>query len=287
MGDAQLVGDVVDHWLKHAYGRKTIVFASNVAHSKFLCAEFESRGVAASHIDGYMRDPLERETIIDDFRNGGTDVLCNVAVLTKGFDAPECSCVVLARPTKSLMLHIQMIGRGLRLADSKNDCLILDHAGNILRNGLPTDDLPAELDDGTLTKNLDRKQKDKTLKECACSSCGFVSTLHKCPACGFAPERREDVEVVNGELREIKASPIDAKKRNRLETGQQKSDFYAGLLGYAKDRGYSSGWASHKYRERYGVWPNAYKGVGAQPPGPEVLGFIKHMNIRHAKSKAA
>lgn len=287
MGDAELVGNVVDHWLKHANGRKTIVFASNVAHSKFLCEEFRSRGVAANHIDGYMRDPLEREQIIDDFRHGGTDVLCNVAVLTKGFDAPECSCVVLARPTKSLMLHIQMIGRGLRLAEGKDDCLIMDHAGNVLRNGLPTDELPSELDDGTLKHNLDRKKKEKTLKESACSSCGLVSTLHKCPACGFAPERREDVDVVNGELVEITNTLKAAEKRNRKESSGQKADFYAGLLGYAKTRSYSSGWAAHKYRERYGVWPNAHKGVSPKNPSDEVMGFIKHMNIRHAKRSAA
>jgi len=287
MGDADLVGDVVDQWFKRGHGRKTIVFASNIAHSKQLCAEFSRRGVAAAHIDGYMRDPLEREAIISDFRSGGLQVICNVAVLTKGFDAPECSCVVLARPTKSLMLHVQMLGRGLRIADGKTDCLILDHAGNVLRNGLPTDDLPTELDDGTLTHNLDRKQKDKPgPKDAPCVSCGFVSTKHKCPACGFAPEKRADVEVIEGELYEITdADP--ASKRNRKETKDQKAEFFAGLKHYGRSKGYSPGWAAHKYRERYGVWPNAHRDVSAKPPGDEVLSFIRHLNIKSARRRAA
>lgn len=287
MGDADLVGDVVDQWFKHGYGRKTIVFASNIAHSKQLCAEFERRGVAVAHIDGYMRDPLERETIIDDFRTGGLQVICNVAVLTKGFDAPECSCVVLARPTKSLMLHVQMVGRGLRIAPNKADCVILDHAGNVIRNGLPTDDLPSELDDGTLDHSLDRRQKDKgKAKDMPCSSCGFVSSRHKCPACGFEPEKRADVDVVDGELREITDAGDSASKRNRTETRQQKAEFYAGLIQYGRDKGYSSGWASHKYRERYGVWPNAHRGVEPMQPSADVLKFIQHLNIRHAKGRA-
>ena len=288
MSDAEIVGDVVDHWLRLAGGRQTIVFASNVAHSKFLQAAFAARGVRAGHIDGYERDPEVREQIINDYRNGNIQVLCNVAVLTKGFDAPETGCVVLARPTKSLMLHVQMIGRGLRIADGKTDCLILDHAGNVLRNGLPTDELPEILDDGTLAHDLDRREKSKDEpKSDPCSSCGFVSTKHKCPACGFAPERREDVEVINGELHEITEALGKPDQRNRKETKEQKAEFFGGLRYHAHQRGYSSGWVSHKYRERYGVWPNAFKNSPACPPNEQVKGFIKHLAIKNAKRKAA
>lgn len=284
MGDSDIVGNVVDHWMKHAFGRKTIVFASNVAHSKQLCAEFEGRGISAAHIDGYMRDPLERETIIDDFRNGGTQVLCNVAVLTKGFDAPETSCVVLARPTKSLMLHIQMVGRGLRLG-GEPDCLILDHAGNLIRNGLPTDKLPEELDDGKIDRNLDRREREIVEKPCA--SCGFLSHSHKCPACGFTPERQSDVVQGAGELSELAESPNIAAKRNRTETRAQKADFYAGLLGYCYEKGFRTGWAKHKYKDRYGVWPNAHRNVTGKTPSAEVLGWVRHCQIRDAHKRAA
>jgi superfamily II DNA or RNA helicase len=280
MGDAQIVGDVVDHWKRLAEGRKTIVFAANVAHSKHLRSAFRAAGVAADHIDGYERDPEVREAVIDRFRSGETQVLCNVAVLTKGFDAPEVSCVVLARPTKSLMLHIQMIGRGLR-PGGESDCLILDHAGNVLRNGLPTDALPSELDDGSLTHDLDRRQKDKNdPKDTPCSSCGFVSTKHKCPACGFAPERREDVEVINGELYEVTRS---AKKMGRAKVEK----LYCELLGYAELKGFKPGWAWHKCVEYAGDAPPKTFDLGSLPPSPETQKIITHLNIRRAKRRAA
>lgn len=122
MGSAKIMGDVVTNWLQLAKGRQTVVFGCNVAHSRELARQFTEAGILAAHADGYM-DELERAKIIKNFRHGSIRVLCNVAVLTKGFDAPETSCVVLARPTKSLMMHYQMMGRGLRTADGKKDCL--------------------------------------------------------------------------------------------------------------------------------------------------------------------
>jgi superfamily II DNA or RNA helicase len=285
MGDAHLVGDVVDHWMRHARDRKTIVFAANVAHSKQLRDEFCRRGVVAAHIDGYMRDPQEREQMIRSFRSGDTEVICNVAVLTKGFDAPETSCIVLARPTKSLMLHTQMVGRGLRVGGHQ-DCLILDHAGNVLRNGLPTDPLPSELDDGQGSRNLDRREKPER-KDMPCVSCGYVSNLHKCPMCGFAPERRADVEVVHGELVEVTETPNAAAKRNRAETRKQKAEFYGGLLTIERERGYKRGWASHAYRKRYGVWPNAHKSVSPCEVIDDVRSWDKYLRIQNAKRRAA
>jgi superfamily II DNA or RNA helicase len=282
MGDADIVGDVVENWLKLAEGRQTIVFAANVAHSRLLNDAFQRAGIKSAHIDGYERDLDVRTATINAFRAGKINVLCNVGVLTKGFDAPETSCIVIARPTKSLMLHVQMIGRGLRLAEGKRDCIVIDHAGNCLRNGLPTDDLPQELDDGTGTRNLDRKQREK--KEplpSACSSCGFVSTKHKCPACGFAPEARKDVDVIDGELYEITtANPKEW-------TPEKLARLYAEFLGYARERNYSPGWAFHKCREYVGRAPKATKSITAIPPSEETRRIITHLNIKNAKRRAA
>lgn len=282
MGDAKIVGDVVDQWLKLAEGRQTIVFAANVAHSRLLCDAFTQRGVVAAHIDGYEQDKFLRAQKIRNFREGKINVLCNVAVLTKGFDAPETSCVVLARPTKSLMLHIQTIGRGLRTAEGKTDCIVIDHAGNCLRNGLPTDELPAELDDGNIDRNLDRKKREKTEPAPkACSSCGFVSVKHCCPRCGFAPEARQDVEVIDGELYEIQSGDTNKFTPARLQS------LYSELLGYAIHRGYAHGWAYHKCREFAGKAPRNTRSIQPQAPSLETMNIIKHLNIRAAKRRAA
>ncbi|MGP1843118.1 DEAD/DEAH box helicase, partial [Pseudomonas aeruginosa] len=201
MGSAKIMGDVVTNWLQLAKGRQTVVFGCNVAHSRELARQFTEAGILAAHVDGYM-DELERAKIIKNFRHGSIRVLCNVAVLTKGFDAPETSCVVLARPTKSLMMHYQMMGRGLRPADGKSDCVIIDHAGNCLRNGVPTEPLPTELDDGA-GKNSDRRERNKEKAERLprpCPKCSHLFATSICPACGFKPQAHEDVEWVDGKL---------------------------------------------------------------------------------------
>jgi superfamily II DNA or RNA helicase len=283
MGDAQLMGDVVQQWFKLAQDRQTLVFASNVAHSRALCDMFRKAGIAAEHIDGYERDTERREQVIRGFREGRIQVLCNVAILTKGFDAPETSCLVIARPTKSLMLHYQMLGRGLRTAPGKTDCLVIDHAGNCLRNGVPEDPLPTQLDDGTGKRNLDRRQREKTdpvLKPCV--SCGYVSSKHRCPQCGFAPEKREDVEVKEGEL-----YPISGKEERQPKwSAEGVRSLYAELLGYAYLKGYKPGWAWHQCRSFTGTAPRDTQQIEPAHPSDKTMGIIKYMQIRKAKGKA-
>lgn len=281
MGDAKIVGDVIENWFKLAEGRQTIVFASNVAHSRLLCDAFQRAGVAAEHIDGYDPDKEARTAKIEAFKRGDLTVLCNVAVLCKGFDAPATGCVVLARPTKSLMLHIQMIGRGLRTAEGKSDAIIIDHAGNCIRNGLPTDELPTTLDMGEKGENPDRKTQDKKDPvDRACGNCGYVSKSHICPACGFKPERREDVEVIDGQLYEITTGEKAVKF-----TTEALEQFYSELCGYARQRGFKSGWAYHKCQEYVGRAPRARNQLRAIQPTEKTLGIIRHLNIKNAHRK--
>lgn len=282
MGENGLMGDVVEQWLKLAEGRQTIVFAANVAHSRALCDRFRQVGIPAAHIDGYETDKEGRSEKINAFRRGEIKVLCNVAVLTKGFDAPETGCVVLARPTKSLMLHIQMIGRGLRTADGKQDCIIIDHAGNCLRNGLPDSALPQELHDGESSRNLDRKEREKKDPvEKPCASCGFVSTKHVCPSCGFKPEVRQDVEVVDGDLYEI--TKDDAPKEKW--TTEDIAQLYQELKGYARAKGYKDGWAYVNCQKFAGRAPRNTRQLGALPPSAATLNVVKHLMIKAAKSR--
>lgn len=282
MGDAKLVGDVIEQWFKLGENRQTLFFGANVAHSKAVCAAFQAAGVKAMHIDGYEKDADYRKQIIDDFRSGKITVLCNVGILTKGFDAPETSCLILGRPTKSLMLHYQILGRGLRIAEGKTNCIIIDHAGNCLRNGVPSDPLPTTLDDGKAGHRLDRKQREKTEPvDKPCAHCGHISTRHVCPACGFKPEVRRDVEVRDGELYEITTG-------TRKEwTPDNVTSLYAELLGYCQLKGYQPGWAYHKCREYAGRAPRNTRQIVARHPSDHTMGIIKHLTIRNAKRRAS
>jgi superfamily II DNA or RNA helicase len=134
----KLVGDIVEHWHKLARGRPTVIFATGVRHSVHLRDEFRRSGSVAEHLDGST--PIaERDRILAWLAAREVDLVTNAMVLTEGWDAPDVSCCVLARPTKSFGLYKQMIGRVLRPAPGKIDALLLDHAGAVFMHGLPAD----------------------------------------------------------------------------------------------------------------------------------------------------
>jgi superfamily II DNA or RNA helicase len=271
----ELVGDIATHWLKLANGTPTVCFASNIAHSKHIVDRFLAAGVPAEHIDCYTNEE-ERQAILRRIETGETLVISNVGILAEGWDFPACRTLILARPTRSLIRYIQMAGRVLRPHESKTRALILDHSGTVTRLGFPTDEFPMELDDGK-PKDVTATSKEREVPlPKACPSCSYVKTVHKCPVCGFAPERKANVDIKDGELvllaKKSKASKVD------------KQAFYSQLIAIAESKGYREGWISHKYREYFGVWPRGLENVATEPTA-EVRNFLKHLQIRHAKAK--
>ena len=158
---APLLGDIVETWLSRAGGRRTAVFCMSVAHSVSLRAFFAQAGVRAEHVDGTTPNG-EREAIFARFASGETQVLCNVLVASIGFDLPALDCIVLARPTKSLVMYLQMLGRGLRPAPGKSDCLILDHSGCVRRLGFAADERFWTLDGHA---DLERTRRERERSE--------------------------------------------------------------------------------------------------------------------------
>lgn len=130
-----VAGKAVDAYLQHARGKRCVVFAINIEHAKAIAERYQSAEIPTEHIDGDT-PTKERQAILMRFRNGTTHVLTNVNLFTEGFDLPEIEVVQLCRPTQSVALHLQMVGRGLRPKHGRK-ALILDHAGNCLRLGGP------------------------------------------------------------------------------------------------------------------------------------------------------
>ncbi|ELS33339.1 MULTISPECIES: DEAD/DEAH box helicase [Pseudanabaena] len=128
-----VAGCAVDAYLHHSCQKRCVVFAINLDHSKAIAERYCAAGIVAEHIDGETA-PKDRQAILERFRAGETQVLCNVNLFTEGFDVPEIEVIQLCRPTKSVALHLQMLGRGLRPKGGRK-ALILDHAGNCLRLG--------------------------------------------------------------------------------------------------------------------------------------------------------
>jgi DNA repair protein RadD len=163
MGTPRLIGDTVREYLKHGAGRKTICFAVSVKHSKALAEAFRAASVRAIHIDGTASANL-RAGALEDLAAGRMDVLCSVNLFTEGWDCPSVSCVIMARPTASLTLYLQSVGRGMRTSPGKKDLLILDHAGNIDRHGAPDEgrqwSMESEAEESKRLK-LEREQAER------------------------------------------------------------------------------------------------------------------------------
>lgn len=285
-----LTGDVVQTWRERAGGAPTLCFAVDRAHAKHLAERFEAEGVPTAYVDGDS-DKLTRETIRMRFASGELKVVCNVGVLTTGVDW-DVRCIILARPTKSEMLYVQMVGRGLRPADGKAECLVLDHSDTTLRLGFVTDIHHDALDDGEARTAEEKERTESERGErlpCACPQCGSVKPVGvaRCSACGHVSATKgAGLETREGELVELDSRR--AKKSNRDATWMEKAAWFAQVKAHASLKGKSAGWAAHAYRDKFGVWPNdgRVRDVkAASEITPEVAGWIKAKAIRYAKGR--
>lgn len=273
-----LIGAVYDNWKKIAGKRTTLVFAVNRKHARHLHDEFSAHGVTTDYIDG--ETPQEdRERIKSDVMEGRTQVIFNVGVMVAGVDWPRISCIVIARQTRNISTWRQIIGRGSRLYDEKLDCKVIYHGSNFEELGRMDDPIEWSLDDSTTVRERKQKaqQEYKEPKDIKCK-CGYVFRSSRvCPSCGLAMiAESEAIPFHQAELKEVTNKP----------TPLEKTDFYSQLLWYTEHKGFKRGYADHKFKEKFGHYPEKKNGIALTPPGKEVLGFIQHLNIKRAYAKS-
>ena len=176
---SQITGDVVESYKKHALGKQCIVFVSDVATSKKMAKKFNDQGIAAQSLDGTTPDKERLEALID-FRSKKTQVLLNVDLFDEGLDVPGIECVSMCRPTKSLGKYLQMIGRGLRIAEGKPHLILIDHVNNVLEHGLPCANRQ-----WTLDRIRKSQKKLNFLRICSNMMCNapYDRVLTECPWC--------------------------------------------------------------------------------------------------------
>lgn len=214
MNKAKLVGDIVSHWQRLGDDRQTIVRTSGIEHSMHIRDSFLAAGVKAEHLDG--ETPLEeREAIIKRFASGDTRILTQCNIVNCGFDCPAASCLIDANPTKSYVRFRQGAGRIQRPCDGKTFAVYLDHAGNVIRHGMPDADIEWEL---TTTEQAAKKPKDKDAPlPKICPACkAVIPSAPVCPACGYQfkekPRVAKAVENEDGVLVEFSGDVQAAKK---------------------------------------------------------------------------
>ena len=280
-----LVGDVITTWQARGEDRPTLVYGVNRAHAEHLQQRFQEAGVAAEYLDCFTERP-DRERIFDRFRSGETRVICNVATLTVGIDL-DVRCIVDARPTKSEMRYVQTIGRGLRTAEGKDKLVVLDHSGNALRLGLVTDIHHEQLDDGKPRQGKDDRAERSEPLPVLCDECKAVLRrgARVCDQCGAVREAKTYVRHVDGELIEFGSLRTGTAE----PTIADKAIFHAQLRGFAADKGYREGWVSHKFKERFGTWPNDQRIKSGPPLSPslQMRNWIRSRQIAFAKGRRA
>ena len=281
----KLTGDIVQEWIKKTHEifgrpRKTIVFCAGVAHGADLVKQFAEHGYNFVSIS-YKDDDEFKKQAIEDFSKPDTQIhgLIATDILTRGFDVPDVMIGVSARPfSKSLSSHVQQLGRVMRSHPDKEFGLWLDHSGNYLRFNDDWEELYA---DGVKTldnsgEKAHKEPSERLKKESKCPKCSLLwpKGTDTCPSCGYVRQKRNEVDAVAGELHELIAGTKIKK--------DDKQEFYSQLLHIAHEKNYNPHWASHKYREKFGVWP---KGLESKtlPPTITTMKWLQSRNIAWAK----
>lgn len=304
----ELVGDAVDNWLRLAQDRHTIVFAVDIAHCEALADRYRNVGIKAAALHTGL-EQQERDDIVAAFKAQRIQVLVNVSIASYGFDAPTVNCIQGCRPTKSIVLHLQMMGRGMRPAKDENDnvikdrehpdfktCLFLDHAGNVPALGMADDLYRWTLDESKqAAQNWTRDPRSgeaKESKQHTCDECSHIFSRSRfCPKCGWAvPFAKRDVDVVDADL-----VPIGRNTAKRLPEGWPSYEVFYGMLRYhAAHRTDRKGnpkpmnpkWAAHTFKEKSECYPPPdWNNHAMVPPNERVKNWIRSRQIAYAKSR--
>lgn len=220
MSKKAITGDAISHYRQHADGKRAVVFAHNIKAAQDYAAAFRDAGVEAFALDGKIDRPIRRQ-VVKDFRDGRIQVVTSCQILSEGFDLPAIECGIFLRPTASLGLWRQQVGRCLRLFDGKTHAILLDHVGNTKTHGLPDDPITWSLADAPTRK---KKSAAPPPSVRVCAKCWATArvTARVCPECGTPfPVKEREIEQVDGELVEIQRE--QARKEIRREQGRSES----------------------------------------------------------------
>lgn len=220
--------------------RKAVVFAANVAHAESIAEQCRAMGWRTGVVTGDVGD-RDRAATLDAFKRGELDVLCNVFVLTEGWDDPSTDCLVLARGCTHGGTYLQMVGRVLRASPGKSRCVVLDLTGATHDHGLP--DAPRRY---SLEGKGVSAEKAVAIRQCLACGAAYQPGPRVCPVCGEAVPPPPPPRLSSAELGRIMETHSQDKRRATWEALQRT----------ARERGYKSGWAAYQFKVRYGAWPS-------------------------------
>jgi len=248
MDRPSITGDAVNEYKKRAPGKRAVAFCVSVEHSKHVVSQFAAAGFRAEHVDGETPNE-QRDAAIRRFERGETHILSNVDLFGEGFDLPSLEVSILLRPTESLALYLQQVGRALRPSPGKEHALILDHAGNCARHGLPDEEREWTLEG---RPKRERSEKTTSVSVKVCPKC-FAAQFPGKPACLYCGTvfevKTRVIDRVDGELAEVTKDTLVRRKR---DTERQNCQSLDQLIALGKARGYKRPgiWAKHIWNYR-------------------------------------
>lgn len=241
MNRREITGSALAHYRKHADGKRALVFVVSIAHAAAVAQQFREAGYSAAHLSGDTAREIRR-AVNADFKAGALQVLISCDLFSEGYDVPGAEVGIMLRPTMSLGLYRQQVGRIMRPTDGKT-AILLDHVNNTERHGLP--DEPIEWD---LTCGADKAKRKTGLKLCPRCYAALRPQVRVCTECGheFTGAKPREIEEVEGELAEVTAKP--RRKTPLPEAGRLRT--LAELEEFGRMKGFAPGWARHRFEAR-------------------------------------
>lgn len=233
MDKPTITGDAVKHYQRICPNSRAVVFCCNIKHAEHVTESFIAAGVPSGIIHGAML-PNDRKRVVEQLTSGEIMVMTSVDVVSEGFDLPSAEAAILLRPTTSLGLFLQQIGRILRPAEGKT-AYVLDHVGNLKRHGLAEDDREWTLEGHDRKKAASESLGLKQCPECYC----LHSPAPICPECQHVyktPKARE-LSVIEGNLEEFVRLPLvtalkECKTRHDLKVLARAKSYKPGWVYY-------------------------------------------------------
>lgn len=260
MNKAKITGDIVAHYQSICPHTQAVAFCCNVSHAMALRDAFRAAGVVCEELDG-SAPPDVRRNVVRAYREGRIKVLTSVDLFGEGFDLPELGAAILARPTQSLGLYLQQVGRALRpvyaegfdldtiegrmaaqAAGPKPHAFILDHAGNFQRHGAPDEDREWSIQGRRKRKG---KKTGPPMRQCPSCFATVAAATASCPHCQheFTGAVRQ-VDEVDGMLAEIDLQVRKQEMKREVRMARTREE----LEAIARKRGYKRGWVDHRMK---------------------------------------
>jgi superfamily II DNA or RNA helicase len=249
-----IMGSVMGHYRLHLNGAPSVAFTASIAAAESYAEKFRAEGWRAASIDGKI-DKTTRRQVTTDFARGQLNVLCSCDIISEGYDVPGIVGGIFLRPTESLGLNLQQMGRTFRTSPGKDCAILLDHVGNTHRHGLPDDERQWTLDAESRAKRKKRDPDDVAIRQC--KKCYAINqiTASKCKECGevfvsaarVIEERDGDLYEINGETFRMSRAEVLAAAAEQVKPSELEA---LTTIGKMKGMNNPEGWARHVLEAR-------------------------------------